>query len=159
MEVTMKKILPVTLIIALIAPAVLADISANNLRSEAFNLAATLGNSSETRFSFNDAQVKVQEISIVPIRSPIGGNCRVKIIINDLLTKITEWGPRGGVVNNENGGVNGGRIIAGKWQTRVGIVFTPNDILRVQLSASGGDKAKGDCSADFLVLGAVPSQQ
>jgi hypothetical protein len=155
----MKKILPVALILALIAPAVLANISANDLRSEAFSLVATLGNSSEAKFSFNDAQVMVQEISIVPIRSPIGGNCRVKIIINDLLAKIMEWKPSGGIVNNEYGGVNGGRKIVGKWQTPLGIVFTPNDILRVQLSAYGGDKAKGDCSADFLVFGVAPSQQ
>ena len=153
-----KTYLSVALSLLLIPSAVIADVGANDLRSEAFSLAATPGNTDETKFSFSDAQVMVQEISVVPTRTPKGGSCRVNILINDLLAKIQQWEPPGGVVGNEYGGVNGGLIVAGEWQPPGGIVFTPNDVLKVQVIAVGSNKAKGDCAADFLVLGAVPFQ-
>ena len=131
---------------------------ANDLRSEGFSLAATPGNPDEKKFTFMDAEVRVMEFSVVPTRSPKGGNCRVSIIINDLLAKIMIWEPPGGIVGNEQGGVNGGLIVAGQWQPPGGIVFTPNDILKVRVTAVDGGKAKGDCAVDMLVLGAVPSE-
>jgi hypothetical protein len=153
-----KTYLLIALSLLLIPSVAVADVGANDLRSQAFSLAATVGTTDETKYQFNEAEVRVQEISVVPTRSPNGGSCRVNIIINDLLAKIMIWEPPGSIVRNEQGGVNGGLIVAGKWEPPGGIVFTPNDVLKVQVSAIDGGKAKGDCAADFLVLGAVPFQ-
>ena len=154
----MKLSLPVILTLFLFTPVAVADVGANDLRSKIFSIAAQLGTPSESKFTFSEAQVNVLEVTVIPTRTPKSGSCRVNIIINDLLAKVMIWEPPGGIVGNEYGGVDGGLIIAGEWQPPGGIVFTPNDVFKVQVVAIGGSKAKGDCAADFLVLGAVPVQ-
>ena len=121
----------------------------SELRSSVQSLSAKAMESAQTNVSFNDLLVELREISWAPTRSTATGSCQILISINNLIAFVGQWQPPGGKPKEllSAGG------IAGIWEPPVGIVFTPNDTVGLEVHSVNADpKDEGVCEADFVVL-------
>jgi hypothetical protein len=131
-------------------PVTPAVIYPSQLRSVTAEIVTDDRNAESESISFNDAQVALNQITLVANAAPEKGACKLLISINGVLATVGKWQPPGGIV--EQWQPPGG--IVGIWQPPGGIVMTPNDavVLEVQPS-SAKEKGKGGCAAEFVVLG------
>jgi hypothetical protein len=121
----------------------ITPIDPDDLRSEFFSLDATPGDPEEyVMTDMND--VLVSSYQVVPTRRSEIGKCLITARINELLASIRTIEPRIAIVEIQ--------------EPPSGIVFTPNDLLKVKLESvpTGKDKNKekgGTCSAEVLLFG------
>jgi hypothetical protein len=128
-------------------PVTPAVIYPSQLRSVTAEIVTDDRNAESESISFNDAQVVLNQITLVANAAPADGACKLLISINGVLATVGIWQPPDAIVE--------------QWQPPVGIVMTPNDavVLEVQPS-SAKEKGKGGCAAEFVVLGTalIPPQ-
>jgi hypothetical protein len=133
-------------------------VSPDQLRSAFFSLKADPVTPAEETLIFNDPEVLVEYMDVIPTQSSDSGVCTVYARINELLSRIQIREPPGGIAGiwEPPGGIVGldGVTLAGIREPPVGIVFTPKDELKVQLNSvlTGKDK-NSTCAADILILG------
>ena len=142
----------------------LTPVSATDLRSRYVSLKATPELAGETKVSFSDPQVLVQGMDVIPTQLSETGECVVQARINDLLARIQISEPPGQIVGIDQppGGIVGleGVTLAGINEPPDAIVFTPQDVLKVELHSELRGKADekdkdGTCASDILILGTV----
>jgi hypothetical protein len=149
-------------------PVTPAVIYPSQLRSVTAEIVTDDRNAESESISFNDAQVVLNQITLVANAAPEKGACKLLISINDVLATVGRWDPPGAIASEwePTGGIVASEwqppgAIVGIWQPPGGIVMTPNDavVLEVQPS-SAKEKGKGGCAAEFVVLGTalIPPQ-
>ena len=128
-----------------------AVILPSELRSSLQSLSVPAGQSASENVSFNDLLVELREISWAPTRTTGTGTCQIRIRINNLIAMVAQWEPPVGTEKVEEWQPPGG--IVGKWEPPGSIVFTPNDMINIEVrSVNTSPKDNGVCEADFVVL-------